>query len=70
MTRLAASLILWFMMRKVDTLHSDNKETLSNNELIAPVNLSLIPLFYVKDNPLLVVTNEGHVRWIPPLVVK
>ena len=24
----------------------------------------------VKDNPLLVVTNEGHVRWIPPIVVK
>merc|ERR1711953_3851 len=24
----------------------------------------------VRDNPLLVVTSEGHVRWIPPLVVK
>ena len=24
----------------------------------------------VRDSPLLVVTNEGHVRWIPPLVVK
>ena len=30
----------------------------------------IIPLLYVKDNPLLVVTNEGHVRWIPPLVIK
>ena len=24
----------------------------------------------VRDSPLLVVTNEGQVRWIPPLVVK
>ena len=24
----------------------------------------------VRDSPLLVVTSEGHVRWIPPLVVK
>ena len=39
-------------------------------ELITPVNFSLIPFLYVKDNPLLVVTSEGHVRWIPPLVVK
>lgn len=23
-----------------------------------------------RDNPMLVVSNEGHVRWIPPLVVK
>ena len=41
------------------------------NSSIRHVNLSLIiPLLYVKDNPLLVVTNEGHVRWIPPLVIK
>merc|ERR1711874_855699 len=24
----------------------------------------------VRDSPLLVVTNQGQVRWIPPLVVK
>ena len=24
----------------------------------------------VRDSPLLVVSSEGHVRWIPPLVVK
>ena len=24
----------------------------------------------VRDSPLLVVSNEGQVRWIPPLVVK
>ena len=72
MTRLAASLILWLMMRKVEILQfSQGKKNLFKFiELITPVNFSLIPFLYVKDNPLLVVTSEGHVRWIPPLVVK